>query len=56
MLEPIRKKNNKTTDANTTVPNWSMTWGAQIFKGRIYTSDLNSGIWIARLDQRAVVF
>ncbi len=46
----------KTTDSNTTVPNWSMTWGAQIFKGRIYTSDLNSGIWIARLDQRAVVF
>lgn len=46
----------KTTDADTTVPNWSMTWGAQIFKGRIYTSDLNSGIWIARLDERAVVF
>jgi flavin-binding protein dodecin len=35
-----------TTDQDTTVPNWSMTWGAQIHKGRIYSSDLNSGIWI----------
>ena len=31
------------------VPNWSMTWGAQIHKGRIYTSDLNWGLWIAEL-------
>lgn len=30
-------------------PNWSMTWGAQVFKGNIITSDLNSGLWIARL-------
>jgi hypothetical protein len=26
-----------------------MTWGAQIHKGRIYASDLNSGVWIAEL-------
>ena len=39
----------KTTDARTTVPNWSMTWGAQLFKGNIFTSDLNSGLWILRL-------
>ncbi|MBW3534826.1 MAG: hypothetical protein KY453_06340 [Gemmatimonadetes bacterium] len=39
----------KTTDAASTVPNWPMTWGAQIFKGRIYSSDLNSGLWISRL-------
>jgi hypothetical protein len=26
-----------------------MTWGAQVFKGNIITSDLNSGLWIARL-------
>ncbi len=39
----------KTTDAVTTTPNWPMTWGAQIFKGHIFTSDLNSGLWIARL-------
>ena len=38
----------KTTDENTTVANWSMTFGAQIFKGNIYTGDLNSGLWIAR--------
>jgi hypothetical protein len=45
-----------TTDEDTTVPNWSMTWGAQIHKGRIYSSDLNSGIWITRLVERRTVF
>ena len=38
-----------TTDEYTTVPNWPMTWGAQIFKGNIYTSDLHSGLWVAKL-------
>ncbi len=39
----------KTTDAGTVVPNWPMTWGAQLFKGNIFTSDLNSGLWVLRL-------
>ena len=39
----------KTTDAETTVPNWGMTWGAQIHKGNIFTSDLNSGLWVVKL-------
>lgn len=39
----------KTTDADTMVPNWPMTWGAQVHKGRIYSSDMNSGIWVTRL-------
>ena len=39
-----------TTDEQSMVPGWPMTWGAQIFKGHIFTSDLNSGIWIARMD------
>lgn len=39
----------KTTDGQTTVPNWGMTWGAQIHKGNIFTSDLNSGLWIVKL-------
>ena len=38
-----------TTDEDTTVPNWPMTWGAQVFKGNIYTSDLHSGLWVAKL-------
>lgn len=42
-------------DANSTVPNWPMTWGAQVFKGHIYTSDLNSGLWIMRLDEQTIV-
>ena len=46
-----------TTDAETTTPNWSMAWGAQVFKGRIYSSDLNSGLWITELKERPrVVF
>ncbi len=39
----------RTTDQDTMVPNWPMLWGAQVFKGRIYSSDFNSGIWITRL-------
>jgi hypothetical protein len=38
----------RTTDEDTMVPNWPMTWGAQPFKGNIFTSDLNSGLWIVR--------
>ena len=46
-----------TTDSETMTPNWSMAWGAQVFKGRIYSSDLNSGLWITELKERArVVF
>ena len=45
----------KTSDADTTVPNWPMTWGAQLFKGTIFTSDLNSGLWIARLIETELV-
>ncbi len=45
-----------TTDADSMVPNWPMTWGAQLFKGRIYTSDLNSGLWITQLLERRIVF
>jgi len=45
----------KTTDANSTVPNWGMTWGAQLHKGNIFTSDLNSGLWIARLQEGPLV-
>ncbi len=41
----------KTGAPDAMVPNWSMTWGAQIHKGRIYTSDLNSGLWIAELKE-----
>ena len=46
-----------TTDSETMTPNWSMAWGAQVFKGRIYSSDLNSGLWITELKERSrVVF
>ena len=46
-----------TSDSETTTPNWPMAWGAQVFKGRIYSSDLNSGLWITELKERArVVF
>ena len=44
-----------TTDERTMAPEWPMTWGAQIHKGHIYTSDLNSGLRIARLKEELVV-
>jgi hypothetical protein len=45
-----------TTDDDTMVPNWPMAWGAQIHKGMIYSSDLNSGIWVTQLRERRIVF
>lgn len=39
----------RTTDADTMIPNWPMTWGAQLHKGYIFSSDMNSGLWISRL-------
>ena len=45
----------KTSSPDGAVPNWSMTWGAQLFKGRIFTSDLHSGLWIARLVEQELV-
>lgn len=45
----------KTGALDSTVPNWGMTWGAQLHKGNIFTSDLNSGLWIARLQQGPLV-
>jgi hypothetical protein len=42
----------RTTDADSAVPNWPMTWGAQLHKGRIYSSDFNSGLWVTELRER----
>jgi hypothetical protein len=45
----------KTGAVDSMVPNWGMTWGAQLHKGSIFTSDLNSGLWIARMQPQALV-
>lgn len=44
----------RTSSPDAITPNWSMTWGAQIFKGNIITSDLNSGLWLAKFQRRTV--
>jgi len=45
-------------DDRTAVPNWPMTWGAQLHKGKIVSSDMNSGLWITELrdEEDSVVF
>lgn len=45
----------KTTDSQAFVPNWPMTFSAQIFKGLIYSADFNSGLWITRLIEEDVL-
>ena len=45
----------RTTEKETLVPNYSMTWGAQVFKGNIYSSDFNSGLWVTRLVEPQVL-
>ncbi len=38
-----------TEDAEGTTPNTTDTWGAQPYKGNVFTSDPNSGLWIVKL-------
>ena len=45
----------RTTDENTTVPNWPMAWGAQVYKGHIFAWDFNSGIWVAKFERPELV-
>ena len=45
----------KTTDADAVVPNWPMTFNAQPFKGNLFMSDFNSGLWIARFQLEPLV-
>ena len=41
-----------TGSADGFVPNSPMAWGPQLFKGNIFVSDLNSGLWVVRLEPR----
>ena len=34
------------------MPNSAMAWGPQPFKGRVYVSDLNSGLWVLKLEPK----
>lgn len=39
-----------TETADGDVPNATMAWGPQPFKGSLFVSDLNSGLWVLRLE------
>ncbi len=45
----------KTTDENTMVPNWPMTWGVQVFKGHVFAWDLNSGLWVTKIQETVII-
>lgn len=38
------------SDPNGYVPNAPFTWGAQLYKGHVFYSDWNSGLWSAKLE------
>ena len=42
-----------TEESSGGTPNATNTWGAQPYKGLIYASDGNSGLWVVRLDPPA---
>lgn len=46
----------RTGSPDAVTPNWSMTWGAQVFKGNVVTADLNSGLWVLRYTPTRPVF
>jgi hypothetical protein len=41
-----------TADDKGYVPNAPMAWGPQPFKGNIFVSDMNSGLWVMKLDEK----
>lgn len=45
----------RTASATGFRPNVPMAWGAQPHKGMIYASDMNSGLWVARLVRKSVI-
>ena len=38
-------------DAEGLVPNAPQVWGAQPFKGHVFFTDYNSGLWVVRLEE-----
>jgi hypothetical protein len=44
-----------TADEHSVVPNWPMTWSTQVFKGHIFSSDMNSGLWVTKLREVQLV-
>jgi hypothetical protein len=40
-------------DEHAFVANTPMTWGPQLHKGNIFASDMNSGLWVVRVDETA---
>lgn len=45
----------RTAAPNGFRPNVPMAWGAQPHKGMIYVSDMNSGLWVARLARKGQI-
>ena len=41
-------------DEHAAIPNAPFTWGAQPYKGLIFLSDWNSGIWAVKLSDSAI--
>ena len=41
-------------DPHGHVPNAAMAWGPQVFKGNVFFSDMNSGLWIVKVQGDAV--
>ncbi len=41
-----------TSDPKGFTPNSPMAWGPQPFKGNIFISDMNSGLWVVKLDEK----
>ena len=39
------------SDPNAAIPNSTFTWGPQPYKGLIFLSDWNSGIWAVKLGE-----
>ena len=44
-----------TADAKGNKPHTTFAWGAVVKDGRIYVPDINSGLWVLRLESREPV-
>ena len=51
----LRAQGREIASFETSQTGGTMSWGPQPYKGHVYVSDMNSGLWIVRLEPRPMV-
>ena len=57
MMAPAAMRVAASAVGSATTPNSPMAWGPQVFKGNVFVSDMNSGLWVIKHEKpRRITF